>query len=301
MTSTPYEFLCDQSRASFGGDEFVFVELGEDMDLAEALRIQAITTELTRLNLAGVVDVAPANASYMIRLDPDVLDARRLIQVLDGLHRQFADSCTVSLDTDIVEIPVWYDDPATSETCMKFRDRHQSSTETDIQYTARVNGFSSIDELISAHSSAPFIVTFPCFKPGNTESMQLVPRNRQIQAPKYLRPRTETPSRAVAHGGAFTVIYPTKGVGGYQLLGRSPVPVVDLAQTTPGFQKSMVLTTSSSLIQFRPIHGDQYSEIRASSKMGIYQYNRHPVTFVLSRFLDDPVGYAAELKGTLRW
>ncbi|MEU7144732.1 carboxyltransferase domain-containing protein [Nocardia sp. NPDC046473] len=298
---TPYQFLCDESRVSFGGDEFVFVEFGEAMDLAEALRIQAITAGLTRIELAGILDIAPANASYMIRLDPDILDPRHLIRILDGLHRQFADSYAVTLDTDIVEIPVWYDDPWTAETCMKFRDRHQSSTETDIQYTARVNNLSSVDELIAAHSSAPFIVTFPCFKPGNTESMQLVPRNKQIQAPKYLRPRTETPARAVAHGGAFTVVYPTSGVGGYQLLGRSPVPVVDLDQTIPGFEDSKVLTTASSLIMFRSIDGDEYRDMRASSKKGTYRYNRHPVTFVLSRFLDDPVGYVEELTGALRW
>lgn len=298
---TPYQFLCDESRVSFGGDEFVFVEFGEAMDLAEALRIQAITTGLTRIGLAGIVDIAPANASYMIRLDPDILDPRHLIRILDGLHKQFADSYAVTLDTDIVEIPVWYDDPWTAETCMKFRDRHQSSTETDIQYTARVNNLSSVDELIAAHSSAPFIVTFPCFKPGNTESMQLVPRNKQIQAPKYLRPRTQTPARAVAHGGAFTVVYPTSGVGGYQLLGRSPVPVVDLDQTIPGFEDSKVLTIASSLILFRSIDGDEYRDMRASSKKGTYRYNRHPITFVLSRFLDDPLGYAAELTGELRW
>ncbi|MFB8280362.1 5-oxoprolinase subunit B family protein [Nocardia colli] len=298
---THYQFLGDESRVSFGGDEFVFVEFGEAMDLGEALRIQAITAGLTRIGLAGILDIAPANASYMIRLDPDILDPRQLIRILDGLHKQFADSSAVTLDTDIVEIPVWYDDPWSAETCMKFRDRHQSSTETDIQYTARVNNLSSVGELIAAHSSAPFIVTFPCFKPGNTESMQLVPRNKQIQAPKYLRPRTETPARAVAHGGAFTVVYPTSGVGGYQLLGRSPVPVVDLDQTIPGFEDSKVLTTASSLILFRSIDGDEYRDLRAASKKGTYRYNRHPVTFVLSRFLDDPLGYAAELTGELRW
>ena len=301
MTSTPYQFLCDESRVSFGGDEFVFVEFGEAMDLAEALRIQAITAALTRMAIAGIVDVAPANASYMIRLDPEHLDPRHLVQTLDGLHKQFADSFAVTLDTDIVEIPVWYDDPSTSETCMKFRDRHQSPSETDIQYTARVNDYSSVDELISAHSSAPFIVTFRASSRGTPRACNLCPGDRQIQTPKYLRPRTETPARAVAHGGAFTVIYPTSGVGGYQLLGRSAVPVVDLTQTTPGYEKSMVLTKSSSLIQFRPIHGDQYRDIRVSSKMGTYQYNRHPVTFVLSRFLDDPIGYAEELKEVVRW
>ncbi|WP_280394369.1 5-oxoprolinase subunit B family protein [Nocardia brasiliensis] len=301
MIAAPYQFLRDGSRVSCGGDEFVFIEFGEAMDLAAALRIQAITAGLGGLGLTGIIDIAPANASYMIRLDPELLDPRHLIRILDGLHTQFADAQTVTLDTEIVEIPVWYDDPWTIQTCAKFRDRHQSPTETDIQYTARVNDFSSVGELIAAHSSAPFIVTFPCFKPGNTESVQLVPRDRQIQAPKYLRPRTETPARAVAHGGAFTVVYPTSGVGGYQLLGRSPVPVVDLGQTLPGFENSMVLTKAAGLIRFRPIDGDQYRDIRASSKSGTYQYNRRPVAFVLARFLDDPLGYAAELAGELRW
>lgn len=291
--------LCDDARASFGGDEFIFVEIGEAMDLAAALRIQAITGQLERLAVPGVIDIAPANASYMIRLNPDVLDPRRLVTIVDDLHRQFTDATSVSLDTDIVEIPVWYDDPTTREICMKFRDRHQSATDTDIVYTAKINGFTAIDELIAAHSSAPFIVTFPCFKPGNTECMQLVPRGRQLQAPKYLRPRTETPARAVAHGGAFTVIYPTAGVGGYQLLGRSPVPVVDLTKTLPGFRDSMVLARASTLIQFRPIDGDEYADLRTASKLGAYHYRRHPVTFVLAAYLADRIGYAQRLRQEL--
>jgi urea carboxylase len=300
MRSAPYHILHDESRVSFGGDEFIFVELSEAMDLAKALRIQAITTALAHTGTAGIVDVVPANASYMLRIDPDLVQPRHVVGLMTELHQRFADSNAVSLDTEIVEIPVWYDDPWSTETCMRFRDRHQSDTETDIQYTARVNGFASVDELARAHASAPFIVTFPCFKPGNTESVQLVEPDKQIQAPKYLRPRTETPSRAVAHGGAFTVVYPTRGVGGYQLLGRSPVPVVDLTQSLPGFENSMVLTRAASLIQFRVIGGDEYRHIRDTSKAGRYQYKRSPVTFELARFLQDPTAYADVLTGQLR-
>jgi urea carboxylase len=291
--------LCDDSRASFGGDEFVFVELGEAMNLAAALRIQAITGKLEENDIAGIIDIAPANASYMIRLDPDVLDPRQLLHTLDDLHRQFSEASTVALRTDIVEIPVWYDDPATREIAMRFRDRHQSATDTDIEYTAKVNGLSSIHDLIDAHCSAPFIVTFPCFKPGNTECMQLVPHDRQLQAPKYLRPRTETPARAVAHGGAFTVIYPTAGVGGYQMLGRSPVPVVDLSQTLPGFADSMVLAHASTLIQFRPIDGDEYQDLRKASKSRCYHYVRRPITFALAEYLADQDGYPQRLRQAL--
>ncbi|MFD2470040.1 5-oxoprolinase subunit B family protein [Amycolatopsis silviterrae] len=293
-----YEVFADGSRASFGGDEFVFVEVCESMDLAQALRIQAITGELSRRELPGVLDVAPANASYLVRADPDVLHPRELVRTLARLHERFGEAGSVALDTEIVEIPVWYGDPETERVCLKFRDRHQSADETDLGYTARVNGLSSA-ELVAAHSSAPFIVTFPCFKPGNTECVQLVPRERQLQAPKYLRPRTETPARAVAHGGAFTVVYPTAGVGGYQLLGRSPVPVADLAQRTPGFETSKVLATISTLLSFRPIHGDEYAQLRTDSREGRYRYRRAPVRFALAEFLADPVGYPSTLTAVL--
>lgn len=297
--STCYHRLCDDSRASFGGDEFIFVEVGEAMSLAAALRIQAITGELKRQGITGLIDIAPANASYMIRLDPDTVDPRRCLHIVNDLHRQFSDVSSVALETEIVEIPVWYNDPATREIAMKFRDRHQSAIDTDIEYTAKINGFSTIDDFIVAHCSAPFIVTFPCFKPGNTECVQLVPDDRQLQAPKYLRPRTETPCRAVAHGGAFTVIYPTAGVGGYQMLGRSPVPVVDLSQTRPGFTESMVLARASTLIQFRSIDSDQYQNLRRASEGGSYQYLRRPVIFALAEYLADQTGYPQRLSRVL--
>ena len=49
--------LPDGSRLSFGGEEFVFVELTEYMSLSGALRIQAITDGLAVLKLDGVVDI----------------------------------------------------------------------------------------------------------------------------------------------------------------------------------------------------------------------------------------------------
>ena len=205
MTSTPYQFLCDESRVSFGGDEFVFVEFGEAMDLAEALRIQAITAALTRMAIAGIVDVAPANASYMIRLDPEHLDPRHLVQTLDGLHKQFADSFAVTLDTDIVEIPVWYDDPSTSETCMKFRDRHQSPSETDIQYTARVNDYSSVDDSSRRTRLPPSSSHSRASSRGTPRACNLCPgtgrfRHRSIFArARRPRPRGRTRRRVHSH------------------------------------------------------------------------------------------------------
>ncbi|NYI75841.1 5-oxoprolinase subunit B family protein [Nocardioides panzhihuensis] len=296
--SPAYTTFPDGSRASFGGDEYIFVELDEAMSIAAALRAQSITVRITDLELPGVLDIAPANSSYLIRVDPEAIDPRRALTTIADVHAA-GQTAAATISTEILDVPVLYDDPWSTEVCMRFRDGHQSATETDLQFTARINGFVSVDELVEAHSSAPFIVTFPCFKPGNAESYQLVPRERQIQAPKYLTPRTETPARAVAHGGAFTVIYPSSGVGGYQLLGRSAIPVVDLSQTTREFRRSPVLTPISTLLQFRPVDRAEYDEVRRLVDADQYAVRRAPVEFSLSDFDEDPVGYARSLKELL--
>ncbi|MFI5717415.1 allophanate hydrolase subunit 1 [Nocardia sp. NPDC051750] len=293
-----YTTLSDGSRASFGGDEYVFVELDEAMSLGAALQVQSITARIADLELPGVLDIAPANSSYLIRVDPDTLDPRRALGAIADVHKAGQATAT-TISTEILDVPVLYDDPWSAEVCRRFRGGHQSATESDIEYTARINGFASVDELVDAHSSAPFIVTFPCFKPGNAESYQLVPRERQLQAPKYLTPRTETPARAVAHGGAFTVIYPSSGVGGYQLLGRSAIPVVDLGQATREFRRSPVLTPISTLLRFRPVDRAEYDEIRRLVAVDQHVVRRAPAEFSLADFEEDPVEYAHELAALL--
>ncbi|MDT5153959.1 MAG: urea carboxylase [Mycobacterium sp.] len=291
--------LPDGSRMSFGGEEFVFVELTEYMSLSGALRIQAITAGLAEINLDGVVDICPSNASYMLRVDPNRCDPRSLHEPVLEQHRRFVDTTDVVLDTEILEVPVLYNDPWSTETAMRFRDRHQSSTETDLEYISRINGFESIEDFISAHSGNPFIVTFMCFVPGNAESMQLVPDDMQLEAPKYVRPRTDTPERALGHGGAFATIYPARGAGGYQLVGRAATPVFDLAQELPDFSTDPVLAKAGMIVKYRPIDRDEYDAIRKDVENTAYRYRRVPVEFSLAGFFDDPLAYDRSLLNEL--
>ena len=59
---------------------------------------------------------------------------------------------------------------------------------------------------------------------------QMVERERQIQVPKYLRPRTDTPKLTVGYGGCFSCIYSVRGAGGYQMFGITPMPIYDPEQ-----------------------------------------------------------------------
>ncbi len=120
-------------------------------------------------------------------------------------------------------MPVFYDDPWTRETLMRFRERHQDPGATDLEYTARINGYPDVPSLIAAHAGSPWFVSMVGFVAGLPFLYQMVERDKQIQAPKYLRPRTDTPKLTIGHGGCFGAIYSVRGAGGYQMFGITPM------------------------------------------------------------------------------
>ena len=155
-----------QARYSYGGDEFVFVELAEAMSLKVNFRAMAITNKLRDENIDGIMDICPSNASYMVRLDPDVLHPDDLISRLKEIDEEVGDVHGFELATRVVDVPVMMEDPWTHETLMRFRDRHQDPDSTDLEYSARINGYDNKDDFIDALLGSPWLVTMIGFVPG---------------------------------------------------------------------------------------------------------------------------------------
>jgi len=65
-----------KTRYSFGGDEHIFVECDEEMSLEAFFKGMSITTALKEAKIKGVTEICPANASFQVRFDPDVISAR---------------------------------------------------------------------------------------------------------------------------------------------------------------------------------------------------------------------------------
>ena len=61
------------ARYSFGGDEHIFVELNHDMSLEAFFKGMSITNAIAQRKIAGVTEICPANASYQVRFDPDLI------------------------------------------------------------------------------------------------------------------------------------------------------------------------------------------------------------------------------------
>jgi urea carboxylase len=122
-------------RYSFGGDEHIFVEVGAEMSLEAFFKSLSITNAVRDSRIRGVTEICPANASFQIKFDPDVIAADDLMKELKSLEGA-ADASDGELKTRIVEIPVFYGDPWTHETLMRFRERHQDPSGTDLDYAA---------------------------------------------------------------------------------------------------------------------------------------------------------------------
>ena len=282
------------ARYSFGGDEHVFVEISEEMSLAAFFKGMAICKELQRRAVPGVTEICPANAAYLVRFDPDVIEPDAMMGLLQTIEAEVGDA-ELDLPTRIIEIPVFYNDPWTHETSMRFRERHQDPQATDLEYAARVNGKASVDAFIEAHSGTPWFVSMVGFVAGLPFLFQMVDREQQLQVPKYLRPRTDTPKLTLGHGGCFSCIYSVRGAGGYQMFGITPAPIFDPAQGVRYLKDFMVFFRIGDIVKWKPITREAYDRELQRVAAGTFDLRIRPVSFSLRQFQADPLAYNRHL------
>ncbi len=285
-------------RYTFGGDEHLFVECSEDMSLEAFFNSLSMTSGIKQADIKGVTEICPANASFQIKFDPDVIHPDDILKEVQAIELAAAKAEPV-ITTRIVEIPVFYNDPWTHETLMRFRERHQDPTGTDLDYAARINDYASVDDFIAAHAGSPWFVSMVGFVSGLPFMYQMVERKRQIQVPKYLRPRTDTPRLTVGHGGCFGCIYSVRGAGGYQMFGITPMPIYDPTQTTSYLKDFMVFFRPGDIVKFKPVDRDGYDAAVEAVDKGQFVPPIREVKFDLTEFQKDIDGYNAKLEGVL--
>src|ERR1700676_5575287 len=120
-----------KTRYSFGGDEHIFAEIDETMSLQAFFKSLSITSAVRESRIAGVTEICPANASFQIKFDPDRISPDDILAELKRIEAASA-KAESRIKTRIIEIPVFYRDPWTTETLMRFRERHQEPKSTDI-------------------------------------------------------------------------------------------------------------------------------------------------------------------------
>ncbi len=286
------------ARYSFGGDEHLFVECSEEMSLEAFFKSLSMTNGIKAAGIKGITEICPANASLQVKFDPDVIRPDDILKEVQAIESASENTEPV-IKTRIIEIPVYYNDPWTHETLMRFRERHQDPNGTDLEYAARINQFNSVDDFIAAHSGSPWFVSMVGFVAGLPFMYQMVERQRQIEVPKYLRPRTDTPKLTVGYGGCFSCIYSVRGAGGYQMFGITPMPIFDPTQTTSYLRDFMVFFRPGDIVKFKAIGREAYDQDVADVEAGRFAPPIREVRFDLNEFQKDITGYNAKLEGLI--
>ena len=287
-----------KTRYTFGGDEHIYIEMDEEMSLDAFFKSLSMSNAVREANIDGVTEICPANASFQVKFNPDVIHPDDLLEKVKALEA-VAEKAEKRMNTRIIEIPVYYQDPWTHETLMRFRERHQDPNGTDLEYAARINGFDSVDDFITAHYSQPWFVSMVGFVAGLPFLYQLVERDKQLEVPKYLRPRTDTPKLTVGYGGCFSCIYSVRGAGGYQMFGITPMPIYDPEQEVTYLKDFMVLFRPGDIVKWRPIDRTEYDAICQQVEDGTFTPKMAEVEFDLDAFNKDMTGTNARLMEAL--
>jgi len=99
----------------------------------------------------------------------------------------------------------------------------------DLAVVASHTGLST-REVVERHAGGDYTVFFLGFQPGFAYMGGL---HESLHTPRRAEPRLEVPAGSVGIGGAQTGLYPAVSPGGWQLIGRTEVPLFDPARTPP--------------------------------------------------------------------
>lgn len=182
------------------GPRALLVEL-DDLDAALAL-----FDALQAAPVPGVAEIVPAARTLMLRTEAGVAaDGALAAEVM--ARAPAPGTKPAARSTETVELPARYDGE-------------------DLTDVARHMGL-SVAEVIAAHQATTWQVAFCGFAPGFA---YMTCDDARFDLPRRQMPRTRLPAGSIALAGRFCGIYPKDSPGGWQLIGRTEVPMWDLSR-----------------------------------------------------------------------
>jgi KipI family sensor histidine kinase inhibitor len=183
--------------------------------------------------IPGVVDIVTAYEMVAVFLDPDKTSIDNSVERLRAIDAVESESLTAR----IVVVPAFYDG-------------------IDLPDVAVRLGL-DVPSVIDAHSSRTYRVVAIGFRPGFPYMEEL--SDPLCGLPRRTKPRTAVPAGSVAIVGRQTAIYPESSPGGWHLIARTPIPLVDLRAGWFAFRVG-------DLVRFHPIGRNEFDAIHGKGR-----------------------------------
>jgi len=209
----------------------LIIYFGEGIDPALSARVRQSVDAIAAQYDDLLADMVPSYSSLHItfclgRISGSVLRTK-LLQLLQQLDTEPAGGEALT----VLEIPVYYG----------------PEVGLDVEEVAGCNGLSR-SQVIEMHCAAPYRVYAIGFSPGFCY-LGSIPK--QLAMPRKATPRGRVPAGSVAIADRQTAIYPDNSPGGWQVLGRTPLPMHPTNPQAPHLQVG-------DLVQFKAIDKRQF-------------------------------------------
>ncbi len=209
------------------------VYMGEDIDERVNRQLVSLKHRIESLGIRGIEEIVISYTSLIVYFDLFNADVREIENELGNIDTDALLEGKFEYRT--VEIPVCYGG----------------------EYGPDIGNFEenglSADDVIEMHSGREYLVYMLGFMPGFPYLGGLDDR---LHKARLDTPRVRIPAGTVGIGGKQTGMYPFESPGGWNLLGRTPVPLFDPGRDEP------ILYQAGDCIIYRPIDEDEYDEIK---------------------------------------
>ncbi|MBY7144143.1 5-oxoprolinase subunit PxpB [Virgibacillus sp. NKC19-3] len=167
--------------------------------------IQGFCMKLEELAIVGVVEWVPAFDSVTIYYEPHKIKYKAIAEKVKGLRENSLPEKTAK--SRIFHVPVFYG----------------NEYGPDLERVAAFNKL-DISDVVEMHQKPEYLVYMIGFLPGFPYLGGL---DRRIATPRLKEPRKSMAAGSVGIAHEQTGIYPVESPGGWNIIGKTPIPIFD--------------------------------------------------------------------------
>ncbi|WP_407333399.1 5-oxoprolinase subunit PxpB [Enterovibrio sp. 27052020O] len=223
------------ARIEAVNEQTLIVYLGDTIDEAVAAEVNHAIFQIQHALGNLVTDIIPSYNSILVSFDLTRTDRFDIIKRIKHALATHAESLSNDSDRVLVEIPVYYGDDVAldmADVCLK-------------------TGLDA-DAVIKLHSEREYRVYAIGFSPGFAYLGSL---DDAIVMPRKSTPRLKVPTGSVGLADNQTAIYPSSTPGGWQIIGRTPLNMIDWDSET------LARVNVGNRVKFSPIDRETFIQL----------------------------------------
>ncbi len=220
------------ARIEAVNEQTLIVYFGDRIDDAIAAEVNRAIYQV-KAGLGDLItDIIPSYNSMLVSFDLHRTDRFDIIKRIRHSLESEVDATSDDSDSVVVEIPVYYGEEVA----------------LDIADVCDKTGLDA-EAVIKLHSEREYRVYAIGFSPGFAYLGSL---DDAIVMPRKSTPRLKVPTGSVGLADNQTAIYPSSTPGGWQIIGRTPLNMVDWDS------ESLARVNVGNRVRFRPIDKEEF-------------------------------------------